>query len=68
MKRPDQVQREERLKQQHAEYQAKRQEQIRRDKQKTLQIGSIVRIDQDKTRENGAVIGRAGVESSLGAI
>ena len=50
MKRPDQVQREERLKQQHEEYQAKRDEQIRLDKQKTLQIGSIVRIDAKRAK------------------
>jgi G patch domain/KOW motif-containing protein len=65
MKRPDQVQREERLKQQHAEYQAKRQEQIRRDKQKTLQIGSIVRIDQDKRGKMVQLLGVPGLNQVL---
>lgn len=49
-KRPDQVEREKRLKQQHDEYEAKRQQQVRLDKQQTLQVGSIVSLVVNKKR------------------
>ena len=64
MKRPDQVQREARLAQQHEEYQAKREEQIRLDKQKTLQIGSIVRI-QNKRGKMVQLLGVPGLNQVL---
>ncbi|KAG7340840.1 G-patch domain containing protein [Nitzschia inconspicua] len=44
-RRQDQVQREERLKRQQQQYQQERNKQIAMDKQQTLQIGSIVRVD-----------------------
>jgi len=50
MRRPDQVKRDERLQKQQQEYQAKRQEQVRLDKQLTLQIDSIVAVNGKRAR------------------
>lgn len=49
-RRQDQVQREERLKQQAEEYRQQQQAQLAMDKQRTLQIGSIVYLASEKKR------------------
>ena len=61
MKRPDQVQRDARLAQQQQEYVARRQKQVRLDKQQTLQEGSIVVVRDGERRSRARMVQMMGV-------
>lgn len=49
-RRQDQVQRQKQLEEQQAEYERQRQEQIKKDKQRTIQVGSIVHVEDRRRR------------------
>jgi hypothetical protein len=47
-RRQDQVQRERKLKEQHQQYEQQRQQQIKLDKQRTIQVGSLVQVVENE--------------------
>ena len=49
-RRQDQVQRDKQLKQQQQEYEQQRLENIKRDKQRTMQVGSVVQVNGERQR------------------
>jgi G patch domain/KOW motif-containing protein len=49
-RRQDQVQRDKQLKEQQHDYEMQRQKQLRQDKQRTIQVGSIVLVEGDRDR------------------
>ena len=65
-RRQDQVQREERLKQQQQEMEKERQRQLALDKQRVLQIGSIVYVQRDGDRSRKEQLPRARIKQLAG--
>jgi hypothetical protein len=61
MRRPDQVARDERLLKQHQEYETERQKRLEKDKQRTLQDGSIVELADGKRAEMVKLMGVPGL-------